>query len=65
MVLENLQYLPLLQLHSRFQLVVLDYNKNDNNSSSLVYLIKYVIDLCNTILSHLVAVNWLNVTYIF
>ena len=55
LVLENLQYLPLLQLQSPFQLVVLVKQ----------FKLFTVANLCDIILSHISAVCWLNVTYIF
>ena len=63
MVLENLQYLPLLQLHSPFQLVVLDGNfhlhtKNYNKQFKLFTVANTMSDVansCDMILSHFSA----------
>ena len=60
-VLENLQYLPLLQLHSPFQLVVLDgrivnfhlHTKNYNKQFKLftcAVAISYMIGFCHILL---------------
>ena len=69
MVLENLQYIPLLQLHSPFKLVVLDgrivnfhlYAKNYNNQFKLFTVANKLCDiansLCDMILSHFSAVS--------
>ena len=76
MVLENLQYLPLLQLHSPFQFVVLDgrivnfllHTKNYNKQFKLFTVANEISDIANSfivILSHFSAVSWLNVAYIF
>ena len=77
MVLENLQYLPLLQLHSPFQLVVLDgrianfhlhpknYNKQFNLFAVAIKINYMANSLCDMILSYFSAVSWLNVTYNF
>ena len=77
MVLENLQYIPLLQLHSPFQLVVLDgrivnfhsHTSNYNKQFKLFTVANKISDIANSlrdmILSQFSAVSWRNVTYIF
>ena len=63
MVLENLQYLLFLQLHSPFQLVVLDgrivnfhlYTKNYNKQFKIFAVankISYIANSCDMILAH-------------
>ena len=55
MVLENLQYLPLLQLHSPFQLVVLDgrivnfhiHTNNYNEQFKLFAVANKISDIVN------------------
>ena len=55
-VLENLQYLPLLQLHSPFQLVVLDgrivnfhlHTKNYNKQFKLFTVANKISDIANS-----------------
>ena len=54
MVLENLQYLPLPQLHSPFQLVVLDgrivnfhYTPENYNNSDVFTIVTKIIDRAN------------------
>ena len=70
-VLENLQYLP-LQLHSPFQLVVLEgrivnFHLHTKNQFKLFTVASRISDitnsLCDMILSHFRAVSWLNIHF--